>query len=171
MTASAAGPCRVYRLIGGVPRGVGCVCHRPWHHGRAANSMLAFPHRRGRWACDIVNSWGLSVPLPVAHWYDKRGSGFDHELVHASGHPAHGIGPEWPLGGKAVFLPDFLPRVENGGAGETPVYDLRRAPPRLFRPSSTSRLSAGAWVGSGHTMGLPSQRAIRKNRLRVVGAP
>ena len=41
----------------------------------------------------------------------------------------------------------------------------------FFRPSSTSRLSAGAWVGSGHTMGLPSQRAIRKNRLRVVGAP
>lgn len=41
----------------------------------------------------------------------------------------------------------------------------------FFFPSSTSGLPAGAWVGSGHTMGVPSQRAIRKNRFRVVGAP
>ena len=40
-----------------------------------------------------------------------------------------------------------------------------------FFPVSTSGLSAGACVGSGHTMGCPSQRAIRKNRFLVVGAP
>lgn len=41
----------------------------------------------------------------------------------------------------------------------------------FFRPASTSGVSAGAWVGSGHTMGSPSLLAIRKNRFRVVGAP
>ena len=38
-------------------------------------------------------------------------------------------------------------------------------------PLFTASLSRGAWVGSGHTMGFPSQRAIRTNRLRLVGAP
>ncbi|MNJ67606.1 hypothetical protein D3C77_637940 [compost metagenome] len=28
-----------------------------------------------------------------------------------------------------------------------------------------------AWVGSGHTMGCPSQRAIINSRSRLVGAP
>ena len=32
----------------------------------------------------------------------------------------------------------------------------------------TSWLSAGAWVGSGHTMGRPSLRAIRKKRFLVA---
>ena len=38
-------------------------------------------------------------------------------------------------------------------------------------PAFTSGLFAGAWVGSGQTMGRPSLRAIRKKRFRVVGAP
>ena len=41
----------------------------------------------------------------------------------------------------------------------------------FFCPSSTSRLPAGACVGSGHTMGAPSHLATRKNRFLVVGAP
>ena len=41
----------------------------------------------------------------------------------------------------------------------------------FFSPASTSGLSAGAWVGSGHAIGRPSQRAIKKNRFLVVGAP
>lgn len=41
----------------------------------------------------------------------------------------------------------------------------------FFFPALTSSLSMGAWVGSGQTTGHPSHLAIRKNRLRVVGAP
>ena len=41
----------------------------------------------------------------------------------------------------------------------------------FLTPAFASGLSAGAWVGSGHAMGRPSQRAMRKNLLRVVGAP
>ena len=41
----------------------------------------------------------------------------------------------------------------------------------FLSPAFTSGLSAGEWVGVGHTIGRPSHLAIRKNRLRVVGAP
>ena len=38
-------------------------------------------------------------------------------------------------------------------------------------PDRTSGESGLPCVGSGQTMGLPSQRAITNSRLRIVGAP
>ena len=38
-------------------------------------------------------------------------------------------------------------------------------------PALTSALPGLPCVGVGHTMGWPSHRAIRKRRLRLVGAP
>ena len=41
----------------------------------------------------------------------------------------------------------------------------------FLMPAAASMLSAGAWVGSGHTIGRPSHRATRKNLFLIVGAP
>jgi len=139
LPASAAGPRRVYWLIDWVARGVGGVGHCPGRHGLAYHPIPML-------CCNglerVHNLLSPELSSMVDH-HQKRVCRLDHELVHAPGHPPHGVGSEWPLGGKAVFLPDFFPRVENGGTGEAPVYDLRRAPPWLF--PSLQHLRAVRW--------------------------
>ena len=135
MPASAAGPRRVYWLIDWVARGVSGVGHCPGHHGRTYHPIPML-------CCNglerVLNLLSPELSSMVDH-HQKRVCRLDHELVHAPGHPAHGVGPEWPLGGKAVFLPDFLPCVKNGGTGQAPVYDLRRTPPGQFLPGQYLR--------------------------------
>ena len=57
------------------------------------------------------------------------------------------------------------------GTRNLPVNNLRRGAPWFQLPDLTSALLGLPCVGAGHTIGLPSQRAIRKNRFQIVGAP
>ena len=77
--------------------------------------------------------------------------------------------------GRCAFRPNFsaicsrVSKMDGHGRLQSMISAaLRHA---FFSPALTASLSAGACVGSGHTMGRPSQRAIRKNRFLVVGAP
>ena len=63
----------------------------------------------------------------------------------------------------------FVAKMEGVGRFQSMISAALRH--GFLVPAFTSWLSAGAWVGSGHTMGRSSLRAIRKKRFRVVGAP
>ncbi|CAN4010797.1 DUF3847 domain-containing protein, partial [Dysosmobacter welbionis] len=69
----------------------------PGHHGRACHPIPMF-------CCNglerVPNLLASELSGVVDH-HQKRVCRLDHELVHAPGHPAHGVGPEWPLGGNA----------------------------------------------------------------------
>ncbi|MCY1545776.1 hypothetical protein D9M68_817320 [compost metagenome] len=69
----------------------------------------------------------------------------------------------------ADFPSSRVRKMDGQGIDQSMISAARRCGRARF--AFTSGLSAGAWVGSGQTMGLPSQRAIRNSRLRMVAAP
>lgn len=63
----------------------------------------------------------------------------------------------------------LLSKMEGHGRDQSMISAADRQGSSF--PDFTASLSLGACVGSGQQMGRPSHRAIRTNRLRVVGAP
>lgn len=130
MAARSAACDRVHRLGDLGPRGVLVVVHGQRGKEGRGHTIPMF----GRDGLERVRRV-LPPEVPgVVYHHQERLRGLDCELVHPSDHSPHCVGAEWPLCGKPVFLPDGLPRVEDGRTGQAPVYDLRRAPPRLFLP-------------------------------------
>ena len=149
---SAAGD-RVHRLGDRRPGGVFVVVHGQQRHDRGNNAVVAFPHSGGNWAVNVMQTGLLSWCLSVPRRDNKRCCRFDHELVHATGHAAHGVLGQRANSGHAVPFTDFLLAGKNRGGGQVPVDDLRRAPPRLFQARlylrAVRRRVCGFWPHNG----------------------
>ena len=128
MAARSAACDRVHRLGDLGPRGVLVVVHGQRGHDGGGDAIPVLCRHR----LERVRRVLPPEVSGMVHHHQERVRRFDGELVHPTDHPPHGIGAEGALGGKPVFLPDGLPCVEDGRAWQAPVYDLRRAPPRLF---------------------------------------
>jgi hypothetical protein len=63
----------------------------------------------------------------------------------------------------------FRPKIDGHGIDQSMISAAVRH--GFSFPDRTSGESGAPCVGSGQTIGRPSQRAIRKNRFRIVGAP
>ena len=67
------------------------------------------------------------------------------------------------------LISSLLSKIDGQGSVQSMISAALRQ--GWSSPLLTAALSRGAWVGLGHTIGFPSHRATKKNRLRVVGAP
>ena len=76
---------------------------------------------------------------------------------------------------RAILLRVFSERsfLRPNMEGQGKVQSIISAAVRHFFncPFLTASLFGSPWVGYGHTIGNPSQRAIINKRFRMVGAP
>jgi hypothetical protein len=102
---------------------------------------------------------------------DERLGGADDVALDAAEDALLGVGHQGPLAADARGRRSsrLLLGQEDRRARLFEVDHLAGAAPGLQPP--LGGLVAGAWVGAGQTIGLPSQRAISTRRLRVVGSP
>ena len=76
-----------------------------------------------------MHPWSLSLPLSVSGGHDERLPASDCEFVHSPDDPPHGVVRQRPHGFQAVLFQDLRLALEDGGARQAPVNDLRRTPP------------------------------------------